>query len=40
MMGTEACMWGTAGMGLVSILLIVALALGIGALSKYLFFGK
>ena len=40
MMGSEACMFGMAGMGLIAILLIVALVLGIGALAKYLFFSK
>ncbi|MBB3231172.1 hypothetical protein [Halomonas stenophila] len=40
MMGSEACTWGMAGMGLISILLIVALVLGIAALVKYLFFKK
>jgi|TARA_Y100001001_G_scaffold151279_1_gene162703 flagellar basal body-associated protein FliL len=29
-----------AGMGLISILLIIALVLGVAALAKYLFFGK
>lgn len=36
----EACGWGMAGMGLISILLIIALVLGIAALTKYLFFKK
>tara|TARA_R100000322_G_scaffold46380_3_gene29032 strand:+ start:605 stop:739 length:135 start_codon:yes stop_codon:yes gene_type:complete len=40
MMGNEACMWGMAGMGLVSVLLIIGLALGIAALGKYLFFSE
>lgn len=40
MMGSEACMFGMAGMGLISILLIVLLVLGIGALVKYLFFSR
>ena len=40
MMGSEACMFGMAGMGLIAILLIVALVLGISALAKYLFFSK
>ncbi|MFC3284949.1 hypothetical protein [Litchfieldella rifensis] len=40
MMGSEACTWGMAGMGLISILLIVALVLGIAALVKYLFFNR
>lgn len=38
MMINEACTLGMAGMGLISLLLIVALVLGIGALAKYLFF--
>ncbi|WP_275886765.1 MULTISPECIES: hypothetical protein [Halomonadaceae] len=40
MMGSEACTWGMAGMGLISILLIIALVFGVAALAKYLFFGK
>lgn len=37
MMTSEACMFGMAGMGLISLLLIVALVLGVAALAKYLF---
>jgi len=37
MMTSEACTFGMAGMGLISLLLIVALVLGVGALAKYLF---
>lgn len=37
MMTSEACMLGMAGMGLISLLLIVALVLGVAALAKYLF---
>ena len=37
MMTNEACMFGMAGMGLISLLLIVALVLGAVALTKYLF---
>jgi hypothetical protein len=37
MMTNEACMFGMAGMGLISLLLIVALVLGVVALGKYLF---
>lgn len=37
MMTNEACMFGMAGMGLISLLLIVALVLGVAALGKYLF---
>ncbi|SHF59819.1 MULTISPECIES: hypothetical protein [Halomonadaceae] len=40
MMGSESCMWGMAGMGLIGILLIIALVLGVAALVKYLFFNK
>lgn len=40
MMGSEACTWGMAGMGLISILLVIALVLGVAALVKYLFFSK
>lgn len=40
MMGSENCMWGMAGMGLIAILLIIALGLGIAALAKYLFSRK
>lgn len=40
MMGSENCMWGMAGMGVIAILLIIALALGVAALVKYLFFNK
>lgn len=41
MMAGEACTFGMmAGMGLISLLLIVALVLGVGALTKYLFSGK
>ncbi|WP_258364209.1 hypothetical protein [Halomonas sp. LBP4] len=40
MMGSEACMWPMAGMGLIAILLIITLVLGVAALVKYLFFGK
>lgn len=43
MMTGEACTFGSgmmAGMGLISLLLIVALVLGVGALAKYLFSGK
>lgn len=40
MMGSEACTWGMAGMGLMVILLIIALALGVAALAKYLFIKK
>ncbi len=28
MMGSDSCMWGMAGMGLIAILLIIALGLG------------
>jgi len=38
MMGSESCMWGMAGMGLIAILLIIALGLSVAALIKYLFF--
>lgn len=37
MMTSEACTLGMAGMGLISLLLIVALVLGVAALGKYLF---
>ncbi|MGQ7245626.1 hypothetical protein ACUN9V_19460 [Salinicola sp. V024] len=40
MMGSEACTWGMAGMGLIAILLVIALVLGVAALVKYLFFSK
>lgn len=40
MMGSESCMWGMAGMGLIGILLIIALGLSVAALVKYLFFSK
>lgn len=40
MMGSEACMWGMAGMGLIAILLVIALILGVAALVKYLFFSN
>lgn len=40
MMGSEACTWGMAGMGLIAILLVIALGLGIAALAKYLFSKK
>ncbi len=39
-MGSDSCMWGMAGMGLIAILLIIALGLGVAALIKYLFFNK
>ncbi|MFC7089572.1 hypothetical protein ACFQH5_08425 [Halomonas salifodinae] len=35
MMGSENCMWGMAGMGLIAILLLIALGLGLVALVKY-----
>lgn len=38
MMTSEACTFGMAGMGVISLLLIIALVLGVGALGKYLFF--
>ncbi|MEH6560380.1 MAG: hypothetical protein V7713_03020 [Marinobacter sp.] len=37
MMTSEGCMLGMAGMGLISLLLIIALVLGVVALAKYLF---
>ena len=37
MMTNEACMFGMAGRGLISLLLIVALVLGVAAIGKYLF---
>ncbi len=37
MMASDACMLGMAGMGVVSLLLIVLLVLGVAALTKYLF---
>lgn len=40
MMTSEACTLGMAGMGLISLLLIVALVLGVGSLAKYLFSRK
>jgi hypothetical protein len=40
MMGSESCMWGMAGMGLIGILLVIVLVLGVAALVKYLFLGK
>ncbi|HDZ37250.1 MAG TPA: hypothetical protein ENH62_03015 [Marinobacter sp.] len=40
MMTSDACVFGMAGMGLISLLLIVALVLGVAALVKYLFFSK
>ncbi len=40
MMGSEACTWGMAGMGLIAILLVIALVLGVAALVKYLFSSK
>lgn len=40
MMGSENCMWGMAGMGLIGILLVIALVLGVAALVKYLFFSR
>jgi len=40
MMGSENCMWGMAGMGLIGILLVIALVLGVAALVKYLFFSS
>ncbi|WP_290443898.1 hypothetical protein [Halomonas sp. Mc5H-6] len=40
MMGSESCMWGMAGMGLIAILLIIALVFGVAALAKYLFSKK
>lgn len=40
MMGSEACLFGMAGMGLISILLMIALVLAVSALAKYLFFSK
>jgi hypothetical protein len=40
MMTTEACMFGMAGMGLISLLLIVALVFGIAVLAKHLFSRK
>lgn len=41
MMDSGMCGWGMmAGMGLLFILLVVALVLGIGALTKYLFSKK
>lgn len=40
MMTGGACTFGMAGMGLISLLLIVALMLGVGALVKYLFLNK
>ena len=40
MMGSDSCMWGMAGMGLIAFLLIIALGLGVAALIKHLFFNK
>lgn len=40
MMTSEACTLGMAGMGLISLLLIVALVLGVAALAKNLFSGN
>jgi hypothetical protein len=40
MMTSEACTLGMAGMGLISLLLIVALVLGVAALAKHLFSGN
>ncbi|WP_404362821.1 hypothetical protein [Marinobacter sp.] len=40
MMTGEACTFGMVGMGLISLLLIVALVLGVGALARYLFAGN
>lgn len=40
MMTGEACTFGMAGMVLISLLMIVALVLGIVALARYVFPGK
>lgn len=40
MMTSEACTLGMAGMGLISLLLVVALVLGVAALAKNLFSGN
>lgn len=40
MMMENSCAWGMAGMGLIGILLVIALVLGVAALTKYLFFNK
>lgn len=37
MMTSDACISGMVGMGVISVLLVVALILGVGALAKYLF---